>query len=280
MKYLGETFDIHLGGEDLIFPHHENEIAQSESLTGKPLARFWIHSSFLLVEGEKMSNIAGNFYTIRDLKLQGHKPSSLRYLLAQVPYRRQLNFTFEGLKAAAQSVDRLRNFKLRLQTGSFPPGESKFAAELAGSTVQRMYAALGDNLNTSEALAAMFDLVREINTAADQREIRQGDTGLLLDTIAKFDEIFPVIKDDDAEKIQRVVEWAKAENRSEQLSSGTLEMARAAAVSDEQVEALLAERKLARKTKNFARSDEIRDQLAAAGILVEDSKDGVRWRRK
>ncbi len=280
MKYLGETFDIHLGGEDLIFPHHENEIAQSESLTGKPFARFWIHASFLLVEGEKMSKSAGNFYTLRDLMLKGHKPSSLRYLLAQVPYRRQLNFTFDGLKAAAQSVDRLRNFKLRLQTGSFPAGESKFAGDLARSTVQRMHAALADDLNTSEALAAIFDLVREINTAADKAEIRVGDVPLLLETLADFDELFPVMKDDDAEKIQRVVEWAKAEHRSAELSSDTLEMARAAAIPDEQVEALLAERKQARQVKNFARSDEIRDQLAAAGILVEDSKDGVRWKRK
>jgi cysteinyl-tRNA synthetase len=280
MKYLGDTFDIHLGGEDLIFPHHENEIAQSESLTGKPFARFWIHSSFLLVEGEKMSKSAGNFYTLRDLMLKGHKPSSLRYLLASVPYGRQLNFTFNGLKQAAQSVERLRNFKLRLETGSFPPGESKIAADLARVSVERMHAALADDLNTAEALAAMFDLVREINTAADAGEMRQGDTAPLLAAIEKFDELFPVVKDDDAEKIQRVVDWAKAENRSGELSSDTLEMARAASISDEQVEGLLAERKQARKTKNFARSDEIRDQLASAGIVVEDSKDGVRWHRK
>src|SRR5512146_1953638 len=116
MMYLGETFDIHLGGEDLIFPHHENEIAQSESLTGKTFARFWMHARFLLVEGEKMSKSLGNFYTLRDLILKGHKPSSLRFLLASVPYRRQLNFTFDGLKQAQQSVERLRNFKRRLET--------------------------------------------------------------------------------------------------------------------------------------------------------------------
>src|SRR5205807_2888590 len=119
-EFLGDSFDIHLGGEDLIFPHHENEIAQSESLTGKAMAHFWVHSRFLLVEGEKMSKSLGNFYTLRDLLLMGHKASSIRYLLASVPYTRQLNFTFDGLKQAAQSVERLRNFKSRLQEGKFP----------------------------------------------------------------------------------------------------------------------------------------------------------------
>src|SRR5512146_1438053 len=116
MKYLGETFDIHLGGEDLVFPHHENEIAQSEALTGRTFARFWMHARFLLVEGEKMSKSLGNFYTLRDLILKGHKPSSLRFLLTSVPYRKQLNFTFDGLRQAQQSVERLRNFKRRLET--------------------------------------------------------------------------------------------------------------------------------------------------------------------
>src|SRR5437868_13174155 len=122
MQQLGESFDLHAGGEDLIFPHHENEIAQSESATGKPFARFWFHARFLLVEGEKMSKSRGNFYTVRDLVLRGHKPSSLRYLLASVPYRNQLNFTFDGLKQAAVSVERLRNFQSRLDTGQFPAG--------------------------------------------------------------------------------------------------------------------------------------------------------------
>ena len=114
MGELGESFDLHAGGEDLIFPHHENEIAQSESFTGKPFARFWFHARFLLVEGEKMSKSQGNFFTLRDLVLMGHKPSSIRYLLTSVPYRNQLNFTFDGLKQAAVSVERLRNFQLRL----------------------------------------------------------------------------------------------------------------------------------------------------------------------
>ncbi len=130
MKYLGETFDIHAGGEDLIFPHHENEIAQSEAKTGKPFAHTWVHSRFLLVEGEKMSKSAGNFYTVRDLVLMGHKPSSIRFLLMSVPYRKQLNFTFDGLTQAANSVERLRNFKLRLETTQWPEGTSETIAEL------------------------------------------------------------------------------------------------------------------------------------------------------
>src|SRR5579864_6865068 len=122
MQELGETFDLHAGGEDLIFPHHENEIAQSESLTGKTFSRFWFHPRFLLVEGEKMSKSLGNFFTLRDLVLKGHKPSSIRYLLASVPYRNQLNFTFDGLQQAAVSVERLRNFRQRLIIGNFPSG--------------------------------------------------------------------------------------------------------------------------------------------------------------
>src|SRR6201981_165942 len=144
MRELGETFDLHAGGEDLVFPHHENEIAQSESYTGKEFARFWFHARFLLVEGEKMSKSLGNFFTLRDLVLKGHKPSSIRYLLTSVPYRNQLNFTFDGLKQAATSVDRLRNFRLRLSKGNFPDGSSEAMTKLARDTAERMKAALDD----------------------------------------------------------------------------------------------------------------------------------------
>ncbi len=129
IKYLGETLDIHAGGVDLIFPHHENEIAQSEALTGKPFARYWLHSEFLLVESQKMSKSLGNFYTLRDLMGRGHSPESIRYLLASVPYRKALNFTFDGLKSAATAIDRLRNFKLRLDSGTFPEGLDEAMAE-------------------------------------------------------------------------------------------------------------------------------------------------------
>ncbi len=124
MKYLGETFDIHSGGSDLIFPHHENEIAQSEAATGKPFVQFWLHAEHLIVNGEKMSKSLGNFYTLRDLIAKGYKPSAIRYLLASVPYRKPLNFTFDGLHQAQQSIDRLRNFRFRLTKENFPPGES------------------------------------------------------------------------------------------------------------------------------------------------------------
>ena len=146
MKYLGESFDIHAGGEDLIFPHHENEIAQSEALTGKPFVHVWVHARFLLVEGEKMAKSAGNFFTVRDLILMGHKPSSIRFLLMSVPYRKQLNFTFDGLTQAANSVERLRNFKLRLETSQFADDGNVIIAEIAERTSAEMRAGLGRRL--------------------------------------------------------------------------------------------------------------------------------------
>src|SRR6201997_4114453 len=201
MEELGESFDLHAGGEDLIFPHHENEIAQSESLTGKPFARFWFHPRFLLVEGEKMSKSLGNFFTLRDLVLKGHKPSSLRYLLASVPYRNQLNFTFDGLKQAAVSVERLRNFRLRLTAGSFPGGSTPGMIELARETVERMRAGMDDDLNVAQAQAAIFDMVRKVNAAMDAVQFKRGDVPALLAALQSFDELFAVLEDDDAAKI-------------------------------------------------------------------------------
>src|SRR6202451_2458962 len=197
MEELGETFDLHAGGEDLIFPHHENEIAQSEALTGKTFARFWFHVRFLLVEGEKMSKSLGNFYTLRDLVLKGHKPSSIRYLLASVPYRNQLNFTFDGLKQAAVSVERLRNFRQRLTSVNLESGSNPGMKSLAGETLDRMTASLDDDLNTAQAQAAIFEMVRRANAAFDAHEIRQDDVAGLLIALEKFDEIFAVLQDDD-----------------------------------------------------------------------------------
>src|SRR5438477_5895403 len=211
MKYLGETFDMHLGGEDLIFPHHENEIAQSESLTGKPFAHFWVHVRFLLVEGEKMSKSLGNFYTLRDLVLKGHKPSSIRYLLASVPYRRQLNFTFDGLKQAAVSVERLRNFQSRLEGGQFPQGTTEPMAELARDTIQRFRAGMEDDLNTAQGQAAIFDMVRKANAAIDAGQLKKDDAAVLLDVLERFDQIFAVLKDDETEKMKKILDWARAE---------------------------------------------------------------------
>ncbi|HZE28307.1 MAG TPA: cysteine--tRNA ligase [Terriglobales bacterium] len=280
MKELGDTFDLHAGGEDLIFPHHENEIAQSESLTGKMFARFWFHARFLLVEGEKMSKSLGNFFTLRDLVLKGHKPSSIRYLLSSVPYRNQLNFTFDGLKQAATSVDRLRNFRLRLSTGQFPAGSNEAMGKLARDTAERMKSALEDDLNTAQAQAAIFEMVRAANAAFDAGEVRQDDVPALLRALEKFDAIFAVLADDDAPKIQGILDWARAEGRENDISQELLDLAGSAALSDAEVEKKIAEMNRARAARNFKESDARRAELTAAGIVVENTKEGVRWRRK
>jgi cysteinyl-tRNA synthetase len=280
MEELGDSFDLHAGGEDLIFPHHENEIAQSEGLTGKPFAHFWFHVRFLLVEGEKMSKSLGNFFTLRDLVLKGHKPSSIRFLLASVPYRNQLNFTFDGLKQAAVSVERLRNFQLRLTEGKFPTGASTGMTELARETSDRMQAGMNDDLNTAQAQAAIFDMVRKANAAMDAGELRKDDAFALLAALEKFDQLFAVLKDDDAPKVQSIVDWAKAEGREKDISNQLLAEVGAQQLNDSEIETKIAEMETARRARNFKSSDEIRAELAQAGIVVEITKDGVRWRRK
>jgi cysteinyl-tRNA synthetase len=263
MKYLGETLDIHTGGVDLAFPHHENEIAQSEGATGKPFARFWLHGEHLIVEGEKMSKSLGNFFTLRDLMAKGYKPSTIRYLLASVPYRRQLNFTFDGLVQAASSVERLRNFVARLRTEKFRPGAHDAVAARVRRAEEEFERGLEDDLNTAVALAAIFDLVRELNTAADRGELGAGDAPAALAAMEKFDRIFAVLADDDAEKLRALGITAEA------------------GMSEDEIERLVAERQAARKRRDFKRADEIRAQLAGRGIILEDTKDGsVRWKRK
>src|SRR5205807_5187360 len=170
--------------------------AQSEALTGKPFAHFWFHARFLLVEGEKMSKSAGNFFTIRDLVLKGHKPSSIRLLLASVPYRNQLNFTFDGLRQAASNVEKLRNFKLRLTSGNFQPGSTEAMTALAEETSSRIKAGIEDDLNTAQAQAAIFDMVRKANAAVDSNELKKDDVARLLNPLQQFDEIFAVLDDD------------------------------------------------------------------------------------
>jgi cysteinyl-tRNA synthetase len=280
MMELGESFDLHAGGEDLIFPHHENEIAQSESLTGKQFAHFWFHARFLLVEGEKMSKSLGNFFTLRDLVLKGHKPSSLRYLLTSVPYRNQLNFTFDGLKQAAVSVERLRNFRLRLTAGNFGAGSSPEIQTLAQEAVVRMRAALDDDLNTAQAQGAIFEMVRQANTAFDSGTLKKDDVPPLLSALAKFDEVFAVLDDDDAPKMQRVLDWAIAEGREKDISDELRDAVRSAQLTEAAVESKIEEMKAARSSRDFKRSDAIRAELSDAGILVEITKDGIRWRRK
>jgi cysteinyl-tRNA synthetase len=275
-ELLGDTFDIHLGGEDLVFPHHENEIAQTEALTGQPMARFWVHCRFLLVEGEKMSKKLGNFYTLRDLLLMGHKASAIRYLLASVPYTKPLNFTFDGLKQAAHSVERLRTFRHRLRQERFPPGADPRMAELAAAARQKFREGLDDDMNTAVALAAIFDLVREANAAADAGRLKQDDVPLLLGALQWFDEVFAVLEDRDPAVTRAALEWGRSVARLTPQQERSL----AGSLTDAQIEALIAERQEARKRRDFARADLLRHRLAEGGVVLEDTRDGVRWKRR
>ncbi|MGD1156616.1 MAG: cysteine--tRNA ligase [Terriglobia bacterium] len=293
MKYLGETFDIHSGGSDLIFPHHENEIAQSEAATGKPFVKLWLHAEHLIVNGEKMSKSLGNFYTLRDLIAKGYKPSAIRYLLASVPYRKPLNFTFDGLHQAQQSIDRLRNFRFRLTKENFPPGESPALQARAQEARQKFEAALDDNLNTAEALGAIFDMVREGNTAMDRGEFRDGDRGAFLDTLERWDRIFAVLDDNDHAKLVKLgflkpvavtltdtVANAGEDALRHEVGNGQAASAVLETLSDEEIGRLIAERAAARRKGDYARSDEIRASLLQAGVILEDTKAGTRWKRK
>ena len=248
------TIDIHAGGTDLVFPHHENEIAQVEPLTGVPFARFWLHMEFLLVNGEKMSKRLGNFYTVRDLTAKGYAPSAIRYLLASVPYRRQLNFTLEGLDQAASALARLRGFQDRLQREPLAEGADPGLDQAAAAARAAMTAALADNLNTAEALAAIFELVRLANIACDEGRARAGNRAALTAALQDFDAIFDVLTPDPPAK-------------------GSLPEA--------EVERLIAERNAARQARDFPLADALRQQLDQAGVLLEDTKAGpTRWRWK
>ncbi|HEU5409848.1 MAG TPA: cysteine--tRNA ligase [Candidatus Acidoferrales bacterium] len=264
MKYLGDTLDIHTGGVDLAFPHHENEIAQSEAATGHPFVRYWMHAEHLIIDGEKMSKSLGNFYTLRDLFKKGHKPSTVRYLLASVPYRRQLNFTADSIQQAASSVERLRNFAARLKQGKFLAGRNPEMDARAQKAIIDFEAGLADDLNTAVALAAIFDLVRDANTAMDRGEFKQRNVQAVSEAMRKFERIFAVVEDTDEVKL-RAVGFGSASGE----------------ISTQEIESLIAERQEARKQRNFKRSDEIRHELAERGILLEDTRDGaVRWKRK
>jgi cysteinyl-tRNA synthetase len=277
MEYLGDSFDLHAGGEDLMFPHHENEIAQSESVTQKPLAHHWMHVRFLLVEGKKMSKSEGNFYTLRDLLIKGYKASAIRLALISVPYRHQLNFTFEGLTEATNAVERLRNFRERLLKGSFAAGENAEIQTAAKEAQAEYMAALANDLNTAEARAPLFELLRTSNTAIDQGRFFAGDRDAVLTVLASFDAVFDVLEDCDAEATRHAVEWAEKVGR---LADVAPELLARRGLTDEAIDALVAERTLAKKHRNFARADGIRNELAEKGIILEDSKDGVRWKRK
>ena len=250
MKYLGETFDIHAGGMDLQFPHHENEIAQSEGATGKPFARYWIHSEFLKIDDTTMSKSKGNFFTFRDLREQGYSALAIRYLLLSVPTRKQLNFTFEGLQAAESTVERLRNFRRLVTDSHGEPGSDAASASIVATALSDFETAMDDDYNTAAALAAIHDMVREINTRLASGGLNADDRAAVLDAIAKFDSVLGIFGEEE---------------------TGML---------DSDIEELIEERQEARRNRDFARSDEIRNELAARGILLEDSKEGVRWKRR
>jgi cysteinyl-tRNA synthetase len=286
MKFLGDSFDLHAGGEDLMFPHHENEIAQSESATHTQFARHWFHVRFLLVEGKKMSKSEGNFYTLRDLLLKGHRASAIRFLLLSVPYGQQLNFTFDGLAAETAAVDRLRTFHQRILKGTWPemPADSPWTMEPGPSLAdtidigeEKFTAALANDLNTAEARGSIFDVVRAVNSAADQSRLTKQDAEATLALLAKFDTIFAVLEDRDAELTRAALAWAEASGR---LNEADAALITALSFSDADIDALVAERTLAKKQRNFARADAIRSELLEKNILLEDSKDGVRWKRK
>ncbi len=249
MKYLGETLDIHTGGVDLIFPHHQNEIAQSEALTGKPFVRYWLHAEFLQIEGQKMAKSAGNFHTLRDVLAKGYRPETVRYLLTSVPYRKQLNFTFEGLNSAATAIDRLRNFRLRIQTDRLPPGENPEITRMSGEARAQFEAGLDDDLNTAKALGAVFDYVREANTLMNAGEFKTGNADGARDVLTRFDGIFDV-----------------------------LEPGRAGRLSPEEIQRAIDERLAARQARDFARADQIRRGLVDKGVILEDTKEGTRWK--
>jgi cysteinyl-tRNA synthetase len=277
MQYLGDSFDLHAGGEDLMFPHHENEIAQSETATHKTFARHWMHVRFLLVDGKKMSKSEGNFYTLRDLLLKGYKASAIRLALISVPYRHQLNFTFDSLIEASAAIDRLRTFHERVSKGSFPAGENEDIQLAAKKARVEYMEALADDLNTADAKAPIFELVRVSNSAIDQGKFFAGDRDTVLGVLREFDSVFDVIEDRDSEPTLRAVEWAEKSGRQADVAP---ELLARQGLTDQAIEALVAERTQAKRQRNFARADQIRKELAEKGILLEDSKDGVRWKRK
>jgi cysteinyl-tRNA synthetase len=250
MKYLGETFDIHAGGIDLVFPHHENEIAQSEGATGKQFARYWIHYEHLKVDGESMSKSKGNYYTFRDLVDQGFKPLAIRYFLLSVPYRKQLNFTLEALRAAETIWERLQDFRARLSEARVEPGRNERLQETARRALAKFEAGMDDDFNTSVALAALHELTPEVNTALRDHALLEDNKRELLELLDRFNSVLNIFQDEQPVML------------------------------DAEVQRLIDERQEARRRRDFARADEIRDHLATRGIMLEDRKDGVRWKRR
>lgn len=250
MKYLGETFDIHAGGVDLVFPHHENEIAQSEGATGKEFVRYWIHFEHLKVDGETMSKSKGNYYTFRDITARGFSPAAIRYFLLSVPHNKQLNFTFDALAGAERTVASLRDFRARLSEAKTEPGKNEKLSETAARALQEFEAGMDDDFNTSIALAAIHNFSREVNTALARKQVKAENQQELLALIDRFDMVLNIFGKQQREML------------------------------DSEIQSLIDERQEARRRRDFRRADEIRDELASRGIILEDTKDGVRWKRR
>ena len=250
MKYLGETFDIHAGGIDLVFPHHENEIAQSEGATGKQFVRYWIHFEHLKVEGETMSKSKGNYYTFRDLKAKGYSAAGIRYFLLSVPYNKQINLNFDVLAGAEKTVAGLRDFRARLKEAKSEPGMNEALHDVALRAAEEFEAGMDDDLNTSVALAVVHNLSREVNTALARKKVNEENKQELLALLKRIDTVLNIFGAESTEML------------------------------DSEIQSLIDERQEARRRRDFGRSDEIRDELAGRGIILEDTKDGVRWKRK
>jgi cysteinyl-tRNA synthetase len=255
LRLLGEPpIDIHAGGIDLVFPHHENEIAQSEGATGRRFARFWVHVEHLFVEGEKMSKSLGNTYTLAEIAGRGHRPSALRYLLLSSHYRKQLNFTWAGMDQAEEAIRRIVDFRVRLETVSGGDGGSR-VAEIVGAAREAFRSALASDLNTAAALAAVFDMVRDVNAAIDAREISAAGATAAMEAIDEFD------------RVLGVVGLRRAEDAHPPVPL-------------EEIERLIQARQAARQRRDFAAADSIRRDLADRGVLLEDGPGGTRWKNK